>query len=289
MRILSLLFLFCCLSASLWAQLPPVSPKAELRQQVGNTFITLEYARPIARGRQIFGGQVPYGQQWQTGAEATFIRFDQPVTIAGQELPAGGYALITIPDKTEWTIMIHDAANGSMRYDKSTYKVQTCVPVTKPNRFYEALSLEFDVMQHSARLYITWTDVQVSIPIETQSEQSATAYINNLLKSSTSYVEEDHFRAVNFLLFNKLEPEKAVSLIQRIQRDNPAEYPYRQLVRAYLQLGKKEAALKALDEGRAALRREYADDPETLNAFLEGYTEQRAKIVAGTADGQRAW
>ena len=59
------------------------------------------------RGREIFGGLVPYGKVWRTGANApTKIKFSDAVKIGGQDLPAGEYAFYTIPNEDEWTIIL---------------------------------------------------------------------------------------------------------------------------------------------------------------------------------------
>ena len=78
---------------------PQPSPSAKMEQVVGLTNVTLEYSRPAMRGRTIFGDLVPYDQVWRTGANAnTKITFDTNVTIAGQELKKGTYAVYTIPN-----------------------------------------------------------------------------------------------------------------------------------------------------------------------------------------------
>src|SRR5688500_17650295 len=75
------------------------TPKGILSQTVGNTKIEIEYERPLARKRKIFGDLVPWGQVWSTGAGAcTKIRIDKPVLIGGQKVPAGNYSLFTIPN-----------------------------------------------------------------------------------------------------------------------------------------------------------------------------------------------
>ncbi len=64
------------------------------------------------KGRKIFGGIVPYGQVWRTGANnATKITFSTPVKLDGHDIPAGTYALFTIPGEDEWTIIINKNAN----------------------------------------------------------------------------------------------------------------------------------------------------------------------------------
>lgn len=82
--------------------------------------ITLEYGRPQVRDREIWGGLVPYGKVWRTGAdEATTVTFDGDVTIEGETLPAGTYGLFTIPGKDQWTVIFNKVANqwGAFNYD----------------------------------------------------------------------------------------------------------------------------------------------------------------------------
>ncbi len=82
--------------------------------------ITLEYGRPNVKGRDIWGGLVPHGKVWRTGAdEATTISFSSDVTIGGETLAAGTYGLFTIPGEGEWTFIFNTVADqwGAYEYD----------------------------------------------------------------------------------------------------------------------------------------------------------------------------
>lgn len=265
---------------TLHAQFPGLSPKVKLQQTIGTAIVNLEYQRPIARGREIFGGLVPYNEPWQTSAGSTTISFDEPVSIDGQTLPAGIYALITIPGEKEWTIIIHDGEHGTMRYEKSKIRVQTCVPVKKAGRFYESLSIDFDVMQNHAMMYISWTDVQVSFLIKTESEARSMARVDSLLAGPLLEEDLPYFRATNYLLFNKLEPRKSIALIKRIQQIKDQEYFYRMLTEAHLQAGQHERALATIEQGLKMMRVEFADAPETLKSITEQYEEFREQALA---------
>jgi hypothetical protein len=84
--------------------------------------IVIEYGRPKVNDREIWGGLVPYDKVWRTGAdEATTISFSKDVLIEGHKLPAGKYALFTIPGKEKWTIIFNKVANqwGAFKYDES--------------------------------------------------------------------------------------------------------------------------------------------------------------------------
>src|SRR5277367_2668359 len=102
-------------------EFPAPSPACTLKQRVGLTDVQIDYSRPNIKGREIFGSLVPYGQVWRTGAnQATKIVFSTPVKLNGTEIPAGTYALMTIPGKDEWTIIINKGSEqwGAYKYDE---------------------------------------------------------------------------------------------------------------------------------------------------------------------------
>ena len=88
------------------------SQSGAVRQEVANTRIEVTYDRPVARGRDLFGGIVPFGEIWNPGAnDATAISFSRDVTINGNALPAGSYSLWAIPDPNRWTIIFNRQAD----------------------------------------------------------------------------------------------------------------------------------------------------------------------------------
>ncbi len=106
----TLLLAAAALAAPAFAQLetPQPSPKATLTQRVGLTDVTISYSRPSVKGRAIWGDLVPYDKPWRTGANAaTTLTFSDDVTVEGQKLAAGTYALVTIPGKDEWTVVFN--------------------------------------------------------------------------------------------------------------------------------------------------------------------------------------
>ena len=88
-------------------EFPAASQHSVVKQRVGLTDVEVDYSRPNKNDREIFGGLVPYGKLWRTGANAvTKIKFSKPVTLGDKEIPAGEYALFTIPTADEWTIIV---------------------------------------------------------------------------------------------------------------------------------------------------------------------------------------
>lgn len=88
------------------------SQSGSVRQEVANTAIEITYDRPVARGRDLFGGIVPFGEIWNPGAnDATAISFSRDVSVNGNPLPAGRYSLWAIPDPNRWTIVFNRQAD----------------------------------------------------------------------------------------------------------------------------------------------------------------------------------
>ncbi|MBI5424093.1 MAG: DUF2911 domain-containing protein [Opitutae bacterium] len=176
-KILPLLAVGLALAGCLHAQtpaapkltLPQASPPATLKQQVGVTDIEISYNRPSMKGRKIFGGLVPFGEIWRTGANtATKITFSTPVKFGGADVPAGTYELFTIPGEHEWTVIVHKNMSqwGSYAYDAKNDVARVTAKATKTTWAVETFSIWLnDLRDTSADLNLTWENTNVSIPI----------------------------------------------------------------------------------------------------------------------------
>ncbi|MGL1885681.1 MAG: DUF2911 domain-containing protein [Reichenbachiella sp.] len=104
------------------AQKPKASPFKTTSAEVNGKTITITYSAPYKKDRAIYGGLVPYGKVWRTGAnECTTIEISSDVTIGGKNLAAGKYSLFTIPNEGQWTIIINEDAKqwGHYSYKES--------------------------------------------------------------------------------------------------------------------------------------------------------------------------
>ena len=87
---------------------PSPSPLGSFSQSIGLIKVDVEYSRPSAKGRKIFGGLVPYGEMWRTGANASSkVTFSENVQVNYIALDKGTYALYAIPGEKEWTIIFY--------------------------------------------------------------------------------------------------------------------------------------------------------------------------------------
>jgi hypothetical protein len=90
------------------AGLGELSPRDTARADIGGAHVLVDYSRPSVRGRTVFGGIVPWGQVWRTGANAaTQLVTDRALDIGGAAVPAGTYTLWTIPGPTGWKLVIN--------------------------------------------------------------------------------------------------------------------------------------------------------------------------------------
>ena len=88
------------------------SQRGTVTQRIANTDLSIDYGRPVARGREIYGNLVPYGRIWHPGAnDATSMTISRDVEVNGRMLPKGSYSLWTIPRADSWTFIFSTVAN----------------------------------------------------------------------------------------------------------------------------------------------------------------------------------
>ncbi|WP_176956066.1 DUF2911 domain-containing protein [Catalinimonas alkaloidigena] len=209
-----------CFSLPLWAQLqlPQPSPSATLTQTVGLTDVTVEYSRPAKRGRTVFGELVPFGEVWRTGANAsTKITFSDPVTFSGQQLPAGQYALYTIPQEGNWTVIFHKNLEhwGSDGYAEADDALRVTAPVQKTALPVESFTIGINnVDNEQATLDIAWDDRMVSVPFTVDAHTKAQANIQQALATAGDNWQP-YAQAANYYLQNDLDAAQAMAWLDK--------------------------------------------------------------------------
>ena len=129
------------------------------------------YSRPQKNDREIFGGLVPYDKIWRTGAnECSEIKLYQDVLFGDQEIPAGTYALFTIPSVEKWTIILNKGTDqwGSYGYDAAEDVARIEVPVEKMKESIEAFAITFLEADMGSKMVLAWDHTMVAVPIRTK-------------------------------------------------------------------------------------------------------------------------
>ena len=119
------------------------SPDDIVSATVGGTKVTVEYSRPSKKGREIFGGLVPFDKTWRTGAnEVTLLTVEGDFMVGKVHVPKGSYGLYTIPGKTGWTLALSKTVQGmGMEWDQAQDIGRTPMKVGKTASPVEQLTI----------------------------------------------------------------------------------------------------------------------------------------------------
>ena len=123
------------------------SPPAVTKASIGDLSVTIDYSSPAVKGRPLWGGLVPNGEIWRTGAnEATVFEVSQNVVINGEELAAGKYGLFTIPGEGEWTVIFNTVWDqwGAFNYEDGKDALRITVPTNEEVEAKEGLEFQVD-------------------------------------------------------------------------------------------------------------------------------------------------
>lgn len=151
------------------ATLPRPSPVAIAGIKYKDTYVKITYCQPRKRSRVIFGGLVPYGQVWRTGAnEATEITLTKDLFVNGTLLTAGTYSIFTIPEKDSWTIIFNKELGlwGSYNYNDKLDVLRIRVPAQSTNSITESFTIQFEQRNNMADLLLIWDKTKVSVPLQ---------------------------------------------------------------------------------------------------------------------------
>ena len=279
-----------CFAAGLLAQspapaltFPQASPNATVTQRVGLTDIQITYARPGAKGRKVFGGLLPYGHIWRTGANtATKISLSTPVKFNGTEVPAGTYELFTIPGATEWTVIIHKNMSqwGTYSYDAKNDVARIQAKPVALNYHVETLAIGInDLRDESATLIIAWEKTLVPVVLTVDVKSTLVPQIEAVMAAGGDKLTPAVYReAAMYYLENGLDLTKAAKWMDTAIAAQPDAFylVYRKaliLEKAGDKAGAIATAQKSLAAAKLApspaLRDEYVGLNEALLARLK--------------------
>lgn len=192
-------------------ELPAPSPKARVEQRVGLTDFAVDYSSPGVKGRQVFGALVPYDKPWRTGANAaTTLTASKEFTFGDKKLPAGKYALYTIPGKASWIVALSTQLDawGNEAWDPSKDAARITVKPT-PIKSRERLTFVFSATtDDGARLELEWEKVRVAIPLAVDTKGQAMANIDKAVDEAW----RPQFASARYLLESGGDLNKALTL-----------------------------------------------------------------------------
>ncbi|WP_026902739.1 DUF2911 domain-containing protein [Pedobacter glucosidilyticus] len=250
--------------------LPQPSTTQTVEQEFGLGKVKLTYARPNVKERKVFGALVPYGKVWRTGANsATVLTFSEEVKLAGKTVPAGSYALFTIPGEAEWTIILSKTTEqwGSYAYKEADDFLRVKVKPAKAAQKVESFTIQFaNVQAGSMDLQLAWDNTLVSVPFTTDFDTKAMANIEAAMKGD----KKPYFpAAIYYYTYNK-DLKQALAWVNEAEK-TMGKAPWVKLWKAKIQLklGDKKAALLTAEEGVKIAEEIKNDEYISLNkAFI---------------------
>ncbi|HEV2454121.1 MAG TPA: DUF2911 domain-containing protein, partial [Verrucomicrobiae bacterium] len=188
--------------------------------------IQIAYSRPGVKNRTVFGGIVPYGTVWRTGANsATKITFSTPVKLEGNDVPAGTYSLFTIPGADTWTIIINKDANqwGSFQYNSNDDLVRfTVTPMTLDDTTVDAFTIEFtQIRDDSAVLMLIWDKTVVPIQLQVDVVSKIVPEIEAAMAAPGKKSDGFYYQAAEFYYDHDLDLKKAMDWVNAGLADKP--------------------------------------------------------------------
>ncbi|GEO05697.1 hypothetical protein AAE02nite_33610 [Adhaeribacter aerolatus] len=169
--LLASLVMLCSFVAVAQENKAPASPPATASGKIGAAEVTINYSSPGVKGRTIGKEIAPYGQVWRTGANAaTKITFSKDVTVEGQALKAGTYALFTLPSENEWVIIFNKTTDqwGAFKYEQAQDALRVKVKPTTSKENNERFKITVAPKGKNAGVItLLWGNIAVPFNVKT--------------------------------------------------------------------------------------------------------------------------
>ncbi len=216
-NIVVLLLSAICLMSQAQVLTPAASTAATLTNVVGLTEVKVEYSRPKAKGRKIFGATAdfltPYGKLWRTAANTgSKVTFSDDVKFGGVDVPKGTYLLLTIPGAAEWTVILYkDVAMGGNTddYNQSKDQARVTVKSEKLTEKIETFTIEIsDLAENNktANLQIMWENTSVKVPLTVDFD----AKVMKSIEANTKVSPNNYFQSAVYYLENGKDLKQAL-------------------------------------------------------------------------------
>ncbi|MFD2245838.1 DUF2911 domain-containing protein [Pontibacter ruber] len=251
---------------------PAASPASTVTQKVGLTDVSVTYSRPSVKGRTIFGGDVvPYDKMWRTGANAaTIIKFGDEVTINGTKVPAGEYALYTIPGKAEWTIILNKNTklwgDGGKDYKQEEEQLRFKVkPETNP-RAVESFTINFaNLKSNAADVELLWDKTIASFKVETDVDSKVMAQIQQNVINGKDVKPGMYAAAASYYYDNNKDMKQALDWMKKANASDPKFWNLHTQAKIQAKMKDYKGAVKTAEQSMALAKKENNDDYVRMN------------------------
>jgi Protein of unknown function (DUF2911) len=215
--IVALALMIASITIEAQVKTPQPSPKATFTQVVGLTDVSVEYSRPSAKGRVVFGDLVPFGQLWRTGANAnTTVNFSEDVVVNGATLKKGKYAVFTTPKADSWEVVFYsDTDNWGTpeKWEDSKVAAKTSVKTEALNRNVESFTVSINNLDNNfGHLEFSWEKTLVAVKFEVPTQKVAMASIEKTLNGP---VAGDYFSSAQYFFQSNGDLNKSLEYVNK--------------------------------------------------------------------------
>lgn len=274
MKRLSFILLSALLTSGVYAQdlkLPALSPTSKLTQEFSTSNIEISYSRPSMRGRKIFGELVAFGNVWRTGANsATKVKFGEDVTVGGQAVKAGEYAIYTIPGATEWEIILNKGIGnwGNAGYDKADDVARFKIAPKALDKNVQTFTINIGNITYSTcNIEMMWEKTKIIIPVKANNEERLNASIDKAINNPNI----PYFQAANYYFETDQNLDKAITYVDKALEANPkAFWMWSLKARIAQKMGKKDDAINAANKAMEVAKG---------SAFEAEYVNNMTKLI----------
>lgn len=263
-KVLVILLVVATLQIEAQITTPAPSPAATVSTVVGLTDVKVEYSRPKAKGRKIFGAGTefvtPYGQMWRTAANnGSRVTFGDDVKFGGSDVPKGTYLLLTIPGATEWTVILYKDVNmgGDLSaYDRAKDQARVTVSSEKLTEKVESFTIQITDLagdSKTANLQISWENTSVKVPITVDFEKK----VMTSIEANTKLNPNNLYNAANYYYDNGKDLKQALEWVTAGFAARPDAYWMAHL-KAKIQksLGDKKGAMESATTSKTIAEKE---------------------------------
>ncbi len=275
-KILVFALALICIGAQAQLKTPAPSPTASVSTVVGLTDVKIDYSRPRAKGRKIFGEGsaflVPYGAIWRTGANnGTKISFSEDVRVEGVAVPKGEYLIFSWPGASEWTISLYkdlEIGGNTAAYDASKEAAKFKVKSEKLAEKVETFTMNItDIADNStsAKVQISWENTSVKFTVAVDFDSKVMESITSATRSGAN----NFYQAAAYYFDNGKDNKQALEWVTIAGNANKDAY-WVWLLKAKIQkaLGDKKGATESSAVSRAAAEKAKNNDYVKMNDEL---------------------
>ncbi|MBW8687621.1 DUF2911 domain-containing protein [Chitinophaga rhizophila] len=267
------LLLCAQLSFAQGVKMPAPSPGQTIHQDFALSFVEVNYSRPAAKGRTIMGDLVPYDKVWRTGANgATVITFGEDINFGGTAVKAGKYGLLTIPGKSEWTVILTKSLDVT---SPAAYKPENDVvrvkvkPVALPFSIENFMIGFDDVKPSSANLMLMWEKTMIPVKLTAEVDDKIMAQLETAMKGD----KKPYFQAATYYYETNRDLKQALTWVDAAIQENASAF-WIVTLKARIQAksgdkkGAKATAEKAIELAKTAKNDDYVVINQKIIASL---------------------